>query len=1008
VASTFSSLLTTLSIASTYIGAVYSGQDNDSTFVQGTDFLLTKIQGASGALSQSVVIGGKNFSVTHFNDGSTLAARVDPNTQAVTTILQAANGQSEMRYLGPDGQYHTITYSAPSELNATQLADLSALNSAVCDGTISCLQQYAQQTAGLTGLPTDLADGSAIMQAFSGFLAGAWSILSPIPSYITAALNAFWVATLRPDPLAIDLNGDGVITTTPANTVYFDMHNDGMKEAVSWVGPQDGMLAMDLNGNGVIDNAGELITSYAQLAALDTNHDGVLDDKDAAWANLVVWQDKNQDGITQPGELLSVKNDLFLEEIPVAPVASDGVSATIQAAIGAVKMQSITLTEDALNTTADSNAPLNFAVASLPQLRGYGHVADLWTAMSANPALLTLAQNLASQSLAQMAANFASVSGQFDTLLYTWAGVENDNAAGRGTFIDDARKLEFLETLLHQRFTQAFSGSPNPLSITANEIEYFYAGVREDMIGRFLLQSGAAQLYDTPVSYDPLTDAVVFDGTPHLSAATLDALGAAGAASADPTAFWASIAYIIDATHNGANITALVTGSLLHSNVRFVTDGAGAGLATLSADEIAALDTATHLSDPNLSWTTVATNFMSLLPPPAVDFGAGNNIITGTNGDDTITGGSGNDTISGLGGNDVLNGGDGNDVLIGGNGADELIGGNGADILKAGTGGTLMEGGDGSDVYYYNYGASDFINDTGGTHDVLVLPSTRPADLTGYFDGTPPEIDRIVDADGNAYDMRLDLSYNTAQGLVTKQIVLQDQFNPSMPNSVIEEIDFGGYPVFTRNADGSIGLSGAEMLATQGTAGNDTISNLDVNCISIGAPGFPPAAQYVFGNAGDDTITINHFHITDQTVIGLGGDGNDTLIAHGDGTGGAYHPSTNFTDHEIYLEGENGNDTMIAASGNVYMSGGTGSDTYIWQSGQGTIQEDLLDPSLDTTIINRAGVSLSDFTLSTGFFSTVNQGIDIRFSLNGTSEFIDFLHFNGDAARTGDPTVGDF
>jgi len=36
---------------------------------------------------------------------------------------------------------------------------------------------------------------------------------------------------------------------------------------------------------------------------MDTNHDGVIDINDAEFAKLQVWQDANQDGVTQSGEL---------------------------------------------------------------------------------------------------------------------------------------------------------------------------------------------------------------------------------------------------------------------------------------------------------------------------------------------------------------------------------------------------------------------------------------------------------------------------------------------------------------------------------------------------------------------------------------------------------------------------------------------------------------------------------------------------------------------------------
>jgi hypothetical protein len=42
---------------------------------------------------------------------------------------------------------------------------------------------------------------------------------------------------------------------------------------------------------------------YAQLQALDTNGDGVLDQDDEGFKRLSIWQDKNSNQITDEGEL---------------------------------------------------------------------------------------------------------------------------------------------------------------------------------------------------------------------------------------------------------------------------------------------------------------------------------------------------------------------------------------------------------------------------------------------------------------------------------------------------------------------------------------------------------------------------------------------------------------------------------------------------------------------------------------------------------------------------------
>jgi hypothetical protein len=69
---------------------------------------------------------------------------------------------------------------------------------------------------------------------------------------------------------------------------------------------------VELFGNDTMDG-------FTALSALDTNADGKIDFNDAAYDELLVWQDVNSDGISQSAELLSLADDLFIRELPTAP-----------------------------------------------------------------------------------------------------------------------------------------------------------------------------------------------------------------------------------------------------------------------------------------------------------------------------------------------------------------------------------------------------------------------------------------------------------------------------------------------------------------------------------------------------------------------------------------------------------------------------------------------------------------------------------------------------------------
>jgi len=101
--------------------------------------------------------------------------------------------------------------------------------------------------------------------------------------------------------------------------VFFDIDADGFAERVGWVGPDDGQLARYVNGNGRIDDITELygddqMPAFDKLRLHDANVDNLITAADPDYAELLVWLDLNQDGISQAGELQSLA-DLGITEI---------------------------------------------------------------------------------------------------------------------------------------------------------------------------------------------------------------------------------------------------------------------------------------------------------------------------------------------------------------------------------------------------------------------------------------------------------------------------------------------------------------------------------------------------------------------------------------------------------------------------------------------------------------------------------------------------------------------
>lgn len=157
------------------------------------------------------------------------------------------------------------------------------------------------------------------------------------------------------DPLVLNL--DGLVADFTSGKFTFDLEGDGQQEELPQLAAGSAFLAMDRNNNGQIDNGTELFgvqsgNGFADLAALDQDGNGVLDEGDKQFAELRLYR---------PGEALLTMGDkqigaIFLQNAatPFMHLAAD--PTTSSEGDGQVGQSPAVLRQTGLYLTEDGKA----------------------------------------------------------------------------------------------------------------------------------------------------------------------------------------------------------------------------------------------------------------------------------------------------------------------------------------------------------------------------------------------------------------------------------------------------------------------------------------------------------------------------------------------------------------------------------------------------------------------------------------------------------------------------
>jgi hypothetical protein len=153
---------------------------------------------------------------------------------------------------------------------------------------------------------------------------------------------------VRKDPLVINFGGTAAQLDGQAGRRFrFDLDGNGRKELLPLFASGSGYLAFDRNGNGRIDSGKELFgpqtgNGFAELARLDNDGNGWIDENDADFGQLSVWTPAaDGDGQLQPLAALGI-GALGLARV-ATPFALRGDG---NADLGVVKSSGLYLNED--------------------------------------------------------------------------------------------------------------------------------------------------------------------------------------------------------------------------------------------------------------------------------------------------------------------------------------------------------------------------------------------------------------------------------------------------------------------------------------------------------------------------------------------------------------------------------------------------------------------------------------------------------------------------------------
>lgn len=721
-------------------------------------------------------------------------------------------------------------------------------------------------------------------------------------------------------PLTLDLDGDGIeLVDLSASSAFFDFDSDGFAERTGWVASDDGLLAVDRDGDGLITGLDELFgtnppsvygeidattpieSGFVKLGEFDSNADGKIDALDTDFGSLRVWRDLDGDGVGTEDEQFT------LAELGIASIGLDFTRPAQQVGENMIfDVGQFVWNDMTTGTVADvffafdqsftiertGDLVIPDEVKALPKILGFGSVSDLDVAMARDPLLKEMVEEL----VALTPDRAHELTGRVESIILRWHGVDDVAADGRGSYVN-GQWLAAMEALNGKGFAQGRFDSPNPFPQAGAIMTESWRDHVADMSAKLLAQIPLGETIAPGLNY--VGTAFLTRDTDATLATVLSAMQANSPTDeAENLQYWQGMARVLSVYR------------------RFFPETNQAFAAAITAVLVQeGIDLSYDLIRPSLF---------------------------GGDGDDVLVG-----TSSGLTGF-FASPGRGQDVLMGAEGDDRLIGGRGADTY-------LFGRGHGKDV----------IEDRAEGNVVEFLAGIVPADVTYRLEVIGPTVDLVVSIAGTGDELRI-----VGEGLDSRGIIDRFRFADGTELAFNEiGLDTG---TGTAGDDQLPALAGVDT-ELDGGAGNDVLAGNTGNDTYRFDAGYgddliierrsdvASTDQIIFG-AGIDPATIQFSRSSDpegrDLVISFAGLTDTLTIANQFAFALRPIESLQFdqdplsplsaADIEALLTAStSGDDRILGTIGDDSLSGGDGNDTLLGLTGADSLDGGLGDDRLE-------------------------------------------------------------